>query len=243
MKPPAFQFYADDFLAGTVTMNFAQRGLYITLLCIQWNKGFVTPDDIADLVGDGTAIAQPLANRVIAKFKVLSDGNYQNERMEIERKKQEIYRENKALTGLKGAEARWHSHSTPNATPLANHGSPSPSPVSNTSDKACGEPPRPTGKPSGSGASPHDKGEQALVKPVQKGSGVKLDPLQKELATRMEATLNGQWVNDAGKWMLRIVGATRKAERVIAEVESAAKEKRIKTTPAQYAESIWKEFK
>ena len=33
-----------------------------------------------------------------------------------------------------------------------------------------------------------------------------------------------------------------KCERVIAEVESAAKEGRIRTTPAQYSEQIWKEF-
>jgi len=33
-----------------------------------------------------------------------------------------------------------------------------------------------------------------------------------------------------------------KCERVIAEVESAAREGRIKTTPARYAEQIWKEF-
>ena len=225
MKPPAFQFYADDFLAGTVTMNFVQRGFYITLLCIQWNKGYVTPDDIADLVADGTAIAQPLANRVLAKFKVMPDGNYQNERMELERKKQEIYRENKSAAGLKGAETRWHAHSTAISTPMAKHGSPSPSPSptpNKLSDKAS---------------------EQALEKQVLKGGKVKLDTNQKDLADRMEACLNGQWSNDAGKWLLRICGATRKAERVIAEVESAMKESRIKTTPAQYAEQIWKEFK
>lgn len=223
MKPPAFQFYADDFLAGTVTMNFVQRGLYITLLCIQWNKGFVTPDDIADLVGDGTAIAQPLANRVLAKFKTMPDGNYQNERLEQERKKQEIYRENRRAAGIKGNEIRWHSDGTAMATPIANRPSPSPSPIPSPkiSDKAS---------------------DQALKKPFQAGGKVKLEPHQKELADRMEHCLNGQWINDAGKWMLRICGATRKAERVIAEVENAKKENRIKTTPAQYAEQIWKEF-
>lgn len=223
MKPPAFQFYADDFLAGTVTMTFAQRGLYITLLCIQWNKGFVTPDDIFDLIGDGTAIAQPSANRVLTKFKLLPDGNYQNERMEVERRKQEIFRENRSAAGIKGNDVRWHSDGTAMANPVAKHRSPSPSPTPSPkiSDKAS---------------------EQALEKPVQTGKGFKLDPLQKELADRMETCLNGQWCNDAGKWLLRICGATRKAERVIAEVECAKKELRIKTTPAQYAEQIWKEF-
>jgi hypothetical protein len=65
---------------------------------------------------------------------------------------------------------------------------------------------------------------------------------QKELADRIETVLGVQWTNDAGKWVNRIKIAPGKSERVIAEVESAQKEGRIKTTPAQYAENIWKEF-
>ena len=64
-----------------------------------------------------------------------------------------------------------------------------------------------------------------------------------ELAKRFEAALGDQWVNDAGKWIGRIKSDPAKSERVIAEVESAAREGRIKTTPAQYAEHIWEEFR
>ncbi len=70
----------------------------------------------------------------------------------------------------------------------------------------------------------------------------KLSASQKELADRIEAALGDEWTNDAGKWVKRIKAFPRKCERVIAEVESAAKESRIKTTPARYAEQIWKEF-
>jgi hypothetical protein len=59
---------------------------------------------------------------------------------------------------------------------------------------------------------------------------------------RIESALGVQWVNDAGKWVNRIKTHFGKTERVTAEVESAVKESRIKTTPAQYAEQIWKEF-
>jgi|ERR1017187_1441056 hypothetical protein len=69
-----------------------------------------------------------------------------------------------------------------------------------------------------------------------------LSPSLKELADRMEAALGLQWVNDAGKWVNRIKAEPRKSERVIAEVESAVKERRINTTAAQYAENIWAEF-
>ena len=70
----------------------------------------------------------------------------------------------------------------------------------------------------------------------------KLSTREKELADRIESALGNQWTNDAGKWIGRIKSAPGKCERVIAEIESAAKEKRIKTTPAQYAEQIWNEF-
>ena len=70
----------------------------------------------------------------------------------------------------------------------------------------------------------------------------KLSARQKDLADRFEAALGNQWTNDAGKWIERMKTAPGKCERVIAEVESAARESRIKTTPAQYAEQIWKEF-
>jgi hypothetical protein len=70
----------------------------------------------------------------------------------------------------------------------------------------------------------------------------KLSNRQKELADHIEAALGVEWANDAGKWIGRIKTAPGKCERVIAEVESAAREGRIKTTPARYAEQIWKEF-
>jgi hypothetical protein len=66
--------------------------------------------------------------------------------------------------------------------------------------------------------------------------------MQKGLADRMEAVLETQWVNDAGKWINRIKEELGKSEHVIAEVENAVREGRIETTPAQYAEYIWEKF-
>lgn len=70
----------------------------------------------------------------------------------------------------------------------------------------------------------------------------KLSKSQRELADRIEAVLDGQWRNDAGKWVARIRDQHAKSLRVIAEVELATREQSISTTPAQYAEQIWKEF-
>lgn len=109
-------------------MTLAQRGLYITLLALQWNQGFVSQDDFESLVGDGTAIAEPMAKRVLAKFAKGDDGHYRNQRLEVERRKQDAFRVNRSLSGKAGASKRWHSHSTAMAQPMANDSSPSPSP-------------------------------------------------------------------------------------------------------------------
>ncbi len=76
-----------------------------------------------------------------------------------------------------------------------------------------------------------------------KASGSKLSKHGRMVAKRFETSLNTQWVNDAGKWVNRIKSNLSKCERVVAEVENAAKEHRIDTTPAQYAEDTWKRFK
>ena len=88
-----------------------------------------------------------------------------------------------------------------------------------------------------------DAAQLAIVMlPTNPTKPSKLSSEQRELAGRMETALGVQWVNDAGKWVNRIKANFWKSERVIAEVQSALKESRIKTTPAQYAEQIWKEF-
>lgn len=133
MKPPAFQFYADDFMAGTSDMTNEEVGLYIRLLCIQWSRGHVTQEVIARY---GRAIAQPSLEYVIAKFVKDENGLYKNKRMEIVRAKMEAFRINRSESGRRGAKARWNSHNSANgsaiAQPMAKNGSPSPSPSPST---------------------------------------------------------------------------------------------------------------
>lgn len=71
----------------------------------------------------------------------------------------------------------------------------------------------------------------------------KLSVKQVILARRIEACLDGQWVNDAGKWVNRVKERFEKTERVCAELESAIKEGRVVASPAEYAEYTWKDFK
>lgn len=66
---------------------------------------------------------------------------------------------------------------------------------------------------------------------------------QIEVAALGESVLNGEWINDAGKWMGRIKTDPEKVWRVMADVKSAKTEGRVKTTPAAMAEFNWKVFK
>ncbi len=78
--PPAFQFYADDFVAGTVCFTAEEVGAYIRLLCFQWGNGSipVRADQVDRIAGC------PVSAEVLAKFP-----SGKNPRMESERLKQE----------------------------------------------------------------------------------------------------------------------------------------------------------
>ena len=94
-KDPAFLFYSGDFLAGTYTMSFEERGKYITLLCIQHQKGFVTDGDMKSVLNEEDII-------IAEKFIKKTDGKWYNERLEdvIERRK--VFTESRRNNGSKG---------------------------------------------------------------------------------------------------------------------------------------------
>ena len=151
-RAPAFQLYADDFLAGTAEMSADEVGGYIRLLCHQWAKGGVPNDEdragrMAGLIGS------PSLRYVLAKFSPCDDGLLRNARLEKIRAENDAYRASQATSGAIGAQKRWGmkqndgdpngvAMATPMATPMANawpnDGSPSPSP-SPIKDKEEGE--------------------------------------------------------------------------------------------------------
>ena len=81
------------------------------------------------------------------------------------------------------------------------------------------------------------------VRSLQQRAKKELSKNHREIAVVFESALKDQWVNDAGKWINRIKMKEGKARSIAAELNDAIKHDRIKTTPAQYAEQLWKEFK
>ena len=103
MKAPAFQFYADDFLSGTITMTDAEVGLYIRLLCHQWNSGGL-PNDNAEIELHSRG-GTPL-KRVLAKFQVGDDGLLRNARLEAVRRGRQEFVDKQTEKSAKGVAAR-----------------------------------------------------------------------------------------------------------------------------------------
>ena len=87
-KSPAVLFYTSDFISGTAFMNFKQRGMYITLLCLQHQQGHLREEDMIELCGGRD-------EKVFKKFVQDEKGLFYNERMEKEAQKRKIFTESR----------------------------------------------------------------------------------------------------------------------------------------------------
>jgi hypothetical protein len=87
-KNPAFLFYPNDWLGGTMGMTFEEKGAYIDLLILQFNRGHMTSHMIGQAVGQ-------MWNKLEDKFIRDSQGLFYNERLEIEIKRRERFVESR----------------------------------------------------------------------------------------------------------------------------------------------------
>jgi len=87
-KDPAFLFYPNDYLGGTLGMTFEEKGAYMELLMVQFNRGHMTSQVIGQVVGQTWVKIQD-------KFKKDSEGNFYNERLEWEVNKRKRFVESR----------------------------------------------------------------------------------------------------------------------------------------------------
>ena len=88
-KDPAVLFYTADFLSGTILMDYEQRGKYITLLCLQHQKGILCEKDMFKICGE-------YDEDIFSKFVKSDDGFYYNKRMFDEAEKRKKYSESRS---------------------------------------------------------------------------------------------------------------------------------------------------
>jgi sensor histidine kinase YesM len=87
-KDPAVLFYTQDFLVGTMTMNYEQKGKYITLLCLQHQKGKLTLKDLQSFLTDEDI-------EIAEKFIKDTDGFYYNQKLRYEAERRKNYSESR----------------------------------------------------------------------------------------------------------------------------------------------------
>ncbi len=109
-KPPAFQFYPQDYLASSrvAEMTLEEEGAYIRLLCYCWSIGSIPsdPERCAKLAGKGCTIET--ATNVQRAFNERSTDGQRllHDRLEKERENQKRRREFASKAGKKSAEKR-----------------------------------------------------------------------------------------------------------------------------------------
>ena len=87
-KDPAFLFYPNDWLGGTMGMTFEEKGAYMELLMLQFNRGHMTKDMIGRTVGQ-------LWDNIKDKFVEDENGCFYNTRLEEEKNKRKSFTESR----------------------------------------------------------------------------------------------------------------------------------------------------
>ncbi len=109
-KDPAFLFYSSDFLTGVSDLTMEERGQFITLLCLQHQKGALS-EKLMRLQCGGIPNAD-----VLAKFRIDENGLYYNKRIEEEREKRQAHSDKQRLNAYK----RWDKDKNKNNKTLYN---------------------------------------------------------------------------------------------------------------------------
>lgn len=104
---PAFQFYAKEFLSGTLRFKLEPLGAYAKLLAWSWDNGPVPKDihDLASILGVPPAKARTVFAVISSKWKLTKRG-YVNQRLEKQRRELRQFSRQQADRGRKSGAAR-----------------------------------------------------------------------------------------------------------------------------------------
>jgi uncharacterized protein YdaU (DUF1376 family) len=97
-NPPAFQFYPQDFLTGVMYLTMEERGMYITLLSIQWSKNKIPKKRLGFILGIEWEEVPELV-----KEKFIDEGDFLiNERLFKISEERRLFVEKQVINGRKG---------------------------------------------------------------------------------------------------------------------------------------------
>jgi uncharacterized protein YdaU (DUF1376 family) len=116
-KDPAFLLYPADFLVGCSDLTMLERGQYITLLCLQHQKGHLSKKTVGLCLGFDWV---SLSNELRGKFKEDENGFIFNSRLEREIMKRDNFSDKQRNNGKLGGRPKTQtkpSHN-PNINPI-----------------------------------------------------------------------------------------------------------------------------
>lgn len=103
-KDPAFLFYPNDYIGGTMGMTFEEKGAYIELLMTQFNRGHMTTHMIGQQVGQ-------LWESIKCKFIQDQDGLWYNARLDLEKERRTAFSQSRR-NNIKGNNQHTIGHMT-----------------------------------------------------------------------------------------------------------------------------------
>lgn len=103
-KDPAFLFYPNDYIGGTMGMTFEEKGAYIEILMLQFNRGHMTSHMIGQLVGQ-------LWESIKCKFIQDEQGLWYNVRLDQEKDKRMAFTQSRR-NNVKGLNQHTIGHMT-----------------------------------------------------------------------------------------------------------------------------------
>jgi uncharacterized protein YdaU (DUF1376 family) len=103
-KDPAFLFYPNDYLGGTMGMTFEEKGAYLELLMLQFNRGHMTEHMIGHTVGK-------LWKNIKDKFIQDPTGLWYNVRLDEEKSKRMAFTQSRR-NNIKGVNQHTLGHMT-----------------------------------------------------------------------------------------------------------------------------------
>jgi len=83
-KDPAMLWYPSDWISGTQGMSFEEKGAYMELLMLQFNRGHMTNKMIINTIGD-------IWDSISLKFEQDDDGLWYHHRIDFEKEKRKKY--------------------------------------------------------------------------------------------------------------------------------------------------------
>jgi uncharacterized protein YdaU (DUF1376 family) len=221
--------YVRDFLTSTIGWTAEERGHYLTLLMIQWDRGCL-PAEATDLERLSPGVCQCWS--VLAdKFPASQDGTRRNAKLEEHRLRCVGIREKRSQAAKSAASGRWSNDASRIANAQQTH--------SERTAKAC----HPTSTSTSTSTS--DTGSSATAEDIQPAAPVVAtsDPPKRRKRSQHHNAI--RWSEDSG-WD-GITEADRKAwaeayPATVLDIELARAAEWLKANPTKARKSNWRRF-